>query len=411
MTACLAAIAVLGVRADPSLLDVDELQYYNLAGDLLRGEYEFNPQRTLGYIGILAFVRLLTLDNFYATQIVIALLSTFSAPLTYLLVRRHFGNEKVALIVALMVMIWGPFLYYNHSLYSEGVALPVFLGFLLLLPNGSILSKQFETNWRQDALAGFVLSLCILIRPMYLLFVPFALVMIFLEGQRVLVSLKRAAMLLAGCILVLLPWSGYMTMHAGVPILISANGGETLSGGLNPEIIKRGYEQFVAADGRTTWTGPGKWLPISENGYLSPLEQKLPYAKQDGLLKQRTLQWAINNPGSALYLEIAKLLYMWGIYPFWNRLAQTIFGNVPTVICLALSAVALVRFRRDWRELSRFWLLPVFVSCVALESWGSWRFRQPGDIGLLVLTVLFLHAVLRKTLSADSNSVLPGSSP
>ena len=411
MTACLAAIAVLGVRADPSLLDVDELQYYNLAGDLLRGEYEFNPQRTLGYIGILAFVRLLTLDNFYATQIVIALLSTFSAPLTYLLVRRHFGNEKVALIVALMVMIWGPFLYYNHSLYSEGVALPVFLGFLLLLPNGSILSKQFETNWRQDALAGFVLSLCILIRPMYLLFVPFALVMIFLEGQRVLVSLKRAAMLLAGCILVLLPWSGYMTMHAGVPILISANGGETLSGGLNPEIIKRGYEQFVAADGRTTWTGPGKWLPISENGYLSPLEQKLPYAKQDGLLKQRTLQWAINNPGSALYLEIAKLLYMWGIYPFWNRLAQTIFGNVPTVICLALSAVALVRFRRDWRELSRFWLLPVFVSCVALVSWGSWRFRQPGDIGLLVLTVLFLHAVLRKTLSADSNSVLPGSSP
>jgi len=402
---------VLGLRADPSLLDADELQYYLLAGDLLRGEYEFNPQRTLGYIGILAFVRLLTLDNFYATQIVIALLSTFSAPLTYLLVRRHFGNEKVALIVALMVMIWGPFLYYNHSLYSEGVALPVFLGFLLLLPNGSILSKQFETNWRQDALAGFVLSLCILIRPMYLLFVPFALVMIFLEGQRVLVSLKRAAMLLAGCILVLLPWSGYMTMHAGVPILISANGGETLSGGLNPEIIKRGYEQFVAADGRTTWTGPGKWLPISENGYLSPLEQKLPYAKQDGLLKQRTLQWAINNPGSALYLEIAKLLYMWGIYPFWNRLAQTIFGNVPTVICLALSAVALVRFRRDWRELSRFWLLPVFVSCVVLVSWGSWRFRQPGDIGLLVLTVLFLHAVLRKTLSADSNSVLPGSSP
>jgi hypothetical protein len=95
MTACLAANAVLGVRADPSLLDVDELQYYNLAGDLLRGEYEFNPQRTLGYIGILAFVRLLTLDNFYATQIVLALLSTFSAPLTYLLVRRHFGNDRV----------------------------------------------------------------------------------------------------------------------------------------------------------------------------------------------------------------------------------------------------------------------------------------------------------------------------
>jgi hypothetical protein len=291
------------------------------------------------------------------------------------------------------------------------MALPVFLGFLLLLPNGSIVSKQFETNWLQYALAGFVLSLCMLIRPMYLLFVPFALLMIFLEGQRVRVSLRRAAMLLAGCILVLLPWSGYMTMHAGVPILVSANGGETLSGGLNPEIIKRGYEQFVAADGRTTWTGPGKWLPISQNGYLSPLEQNLPYAKQDGLLKQRTLQWAINNPGSALYLEIAKLLYMWGIYPFWNGLAQTIFGSEPTLICLALSAVALVRFRRNWREFSRFWLLPGFVSCVALVSWGSWRFRQPGDIGLLVLTGLVFHAVMRRPLSAERTHDAAGSSP
>jgi hypothetical protein len=126
LAVCLAANIVLGVRADPSLLDVDEQQYYNLAGDLLRGEYEFNPQRTLGYAGVLALVRLLTFDNFYATQIVLPLLSSLSAPITYLSVRRHFGHDKLALIVALMVICWGPFLYYNHSLYSEGVALPVF---------------------------------------------------------------------------------------------------------------------------------------------------------------------------------------------------------------------------------------------------------------------------------------------
>jgi hypothetical protein len=225
---------------------------------------------------------------------------------------------------------------------------------------------------------------------MYLLFMPFALLTIFLEEQRVQVSLKRAAMLLSSCTLVLLPWSAYMTAQTSVPTLVSANGGETLSGGLNPEIIKRGYGDFVAADGRKTWTGPGKWLPIRDNGYLSLQEQSLPYAKLDGLLKQRTFEWVIRNPGSAAYLETAKLLYMWGIFPFWNGFTQTIFGNLPTVICLALSALALIRFRRYWREVSRFWLLPVFVSCVALVSWGSWRFRQPGDIGLLALTGIFL---------------------
>jgi hypothetical protein len=389
MAVCLAANIVLGVRADPSLLDLDELQYYHLAGDLLRGEYEFNAQRTLGYVGVLALVRLLALDDFYVTQIVLALLSSFSGPLTYLLVRRHFRNEKLALTVALMVIFWGPFLYYNHSLYSEGVALPVFLGFLLFLPTGSIVTERFENSWLQYALAGFVLSLCMLVRPMYLLFLPFALLMIFLEERRIGVSLKQAAMLLTGSTLVLLPWSAYMTTHAGVPIFLSANGGETLSGGLNPEIIKHGYEEFVAPDGRVAWMGPGKWLPLAKNGYLSPLELSLPYAKLDGLLKQRTFEWIISNPGSALHLEIAKILYMWGIYPFWNGLAQTIFGNVPTVICLALSALTLIRFRRHWRELSRFWLLPIFVSCVALVSWGSWRFRQPGDIGLLVLAGIF----------------------
>jgi hypothetical protein len=39
-------------------------------------------------------------------------------------------------------------------------------------------------------------------------------------------------------------------------------------------------------------------------------------------------------------------------------------------------------------------LVPATIcSFVALISWGSWRFREPGDLGLIALSVLFLWSL------------------
>jgi hypothetical protein len=76
---------------------------------------------------------------------------------------------------------------------------------------------------------------------------------------------------------------------------------------------------------------------------------------------------------------------MWGGYPFWNCLAKTALGNVPIPVPLCLAAASLFQLRRHWRELAVFWTLPVFVTLVALIGWGAWRFRQPGDLGLILL--------------------------
>ena len=110
-------------------------------------------------------------------------------------------------------------------------------------------------------------------------------------------------------------------------------------------------------------------------------------------MRRRAIAWIVHNPGSALRLQCAKLLYMWGLYPFWNGATKTFFGNVPTIALSILSILSLVRFRHYLRKLSRFWFLPLFVSSVALISWGSWRFREPGDLGLIVLSVLFLWSL------------------
>ncbi len=385
---------VLGQRLDTAQLDADELEYYKLAGLLINGNYEFDGRRTPGFVVIMALLRLITHDHLVAIQVIVTTLFSLSAPLLYLLVKRTIGDQRAALVAGLFVVLWPPFLFYGRTLYSETVALPAFLGFLLLLPRGSRLATiRDSASWR-CAIAGACFGLCMLLRPMYLLFSPFAIAILFLEEERLRVALKRAVWLTIGCALTVLPWSIFITLYTGTPTLLSANGGETLAGGLNPVLVKMGYQEYTAPDGRQFWGGPGKWLSTGDNGYLQPEDFKLPYAQRDRLLRQRTMAWVLSHPGQAASLQSAKLLYMWGFFPFWQGLKQTLGGNVPSIAALLLGILSLVRFRQYWRQLSRFWVLPIFVSLVALVSWGSWRFRQPGDLGLLVLSALVLLSLL-----------------
>jgi hypothetical protein len=190
---------------------------------------------------------------------------------------------------------------------------------------------------------------------MYLFFWPFAIAILLMEERRVKIGLLRCLLLSAGSMILIAPWSVYSSLRAGTLIIISANGGETLAGGLGPRLLTYGQDQNPMKM-RNAWNGLGKWLGPTN-------------------------------------IERAKVLYMWGFWPFSIKDRQTVFGGIPVLISLLLSFFALVRFSKYFRELSRFWTLPIFVTIVALFSWGSWRFRQPADIGLLALSALLLWSL------------------
>jgi hypothetical protein len=377
-------------RTAPDQLDFDEGEYWQLSSDLLAGRFDVMPRRTMAFPLVLAGLRLL-LPGFLAVQVGVTAIYALSAPLLFGLARRLSGRTGVGIVAGALFAVWPPTIFYAVTLYSEPVALPLFLGVLCLLPLGSRSGRAPDGADLRGALAaGLLLAVATQVRTMYLLFLPFALAALLLEEWRFGTGLRRAVVLLLGFAVLTAPWSIYMTRRFGHPILVTANGGETLSGGLGPRLLELGRDTRTNAYDRSTWIGPGKWLSLGQSGYLSPDEVRhLPYDRQDAVLKARTMAWVRAHPLDALGIEACKIAYMWGLYRMGdNGTVQLLFGSLPILALLVVAGAVLARRPVLWGAGPRLWLVPLFVSGVALISWGSWRFRQPADAALIALAAV-----------------------
>lgn len=387
LCACLALGLLHGFRASPLALDADEREYYDLAGHLMQGSVPLSARRTLGFPMVLAALRAIH-DDIVFVQTAVAALYALSAPLLFLLVRQVSGSSRAGMIAGGVLAIWPPALFYGTSLYSEALAGPTFLLALLVLPIGAGRSAGGR-GWA-FVLCGLLLGVLAHVRPMYILFLPFLALTLWIESGDLRRTVPRFALAVAGFLLPILPWSLAQSLHFHHPILLASNGGETLAGGLNPKLLD-GRSDVITPSGRKTWAGAGKWIPVREAGYLSPAEMALPYDHQDRILRERAIGWALENPGQAARIELSKIGYMWGIYPLaQNGTAQLLFGNLPTLALLALTLWCLALAPGPQLSLVRFWAPPLFTIAVAMISWGSWRFRQPGDAGLIAFCAICL---------------------
>ncbi|MBV8851853.1 MAG: hypothetical protein JOY91_00560 [Sinobacteraceae bacterium] len=403
-----------------AMLDADESEYWNIASQLqVHGLSGIPARRTLPFPLLLASLRALVGDNYFYVQLLVSALLAITPVLAFWLVQRHTGNQRAALLTGVAFLLWPPYVYYGASIYSDSIALMLFLVYLLAFPTSRAADKLGVANivrasaapatvaahrlldsagpkaappwrrWLQFVLAGALLGLCVQTKPLYLLYTPIALCLAIASEPSIKRGWTGAVLLAIGCTVVSAPWSGYLSAREGRFILISANGGETLAGGLNPTLIKMDTSRvFVTAGKRSTWGGPGKWVPMDQTGYVAQKELELPYAQVSALMWVRAREWIRAHPSDVAYLSARKLLYMWGIYPLWNGMSQSLLGNIP-LLCLIFAACwGLWAMRRAWRPLALFWTLPILSSLVALVSWGSWRFRMPADAGLIILAVI-----------------------
>lgn len=396
----------LHFRVSAGMLEADEAEYLDISSDLLAGITGISARRTLAFPLLLAGIRSFT-TNILVLQMVIAVIFALSSPLLFLTARKLTQSNAGPSLGAALFSFWPPALFYGTSVYSETLALPVFLGSLALLPIGSRIRSSSQDGRLLAVSSGLVLGLAAHVRPMYLLFLPVVAVILLFEEARFRAAAGRLFFVVIGFTIVVLPWSIYMTQRFGDVIILTANGGETLGGGLTPKLVGREVQYTMVHGDRRVWVGPGKWLSLSQNGYLSAEDLKKPYTEINHILQQRTLAWALANPSDAAWLEWCKLRYMWGAdFESEEDWRQIVVGNLPILALLVLGSILFYLEPLARTRFVRLWIITLFVSGVALISWGSWRFRQPADAGLLgFVACTLLMRVSRRSGRLDDRPV------
>jgi hypothetical protein len=186
----------------PMFVTPDSESYLLPGWELAHGQ-GFNPElrRTPVYSLFIASVLTLLGDNLERLATVQHLIGVATALVVFTFARTIYGS-LAGLLAGLAVAISGPQLIYEHYLLSEAL-------FTLLLSAslGAVVAGVARDSRGWLLLAGVVLALAALCRPIGQIAVPLAIVFtVASAGRHVRVGVGRGAFVLLGVILIMGPW-------------------------------------------------------------------------------------------------------------------------------------------------------------------------------------------------------------
>lgn len=186
----------------PMFMQHDSLGYFLPAYDLYTGQgFGVGFRRTPVYPLFLSGVLYLLGESLTGILIVQHALGAASAALTYWLGRGTFGR-LAGLLAGLLAAVNGALIIGEHYLMSEALFIPLLLlGLLALLD-----AARRPRAWRL-VLAGVLLALAILCRPIAQALLPLAPLALALHGQGWRGIVRGSALVGVGVLAVLLPWT------------------------------------------------------------------------------------------------------------------------------------------------------------------------------------------------------------
>ena len=333
------ALRIAWMLLFPAPLASDGLAYYDLAARLARGLTYQTPQAEWaewppGYpFVLLVHFRLLGVSPL-AVNVANLLLFTGAMLAVYALARRL--GEATARLATLLLALW------PNLVASAGVAtkesviiflLPVLL--LLYLRTGEEPSPGKAVAMR--FVAGMVLGYCTLTQPGILLFVGVFLAYELLFRAPVLRIAARLALLAAGMLVVLLPWSlrNYRVLHT--PVLVSSSGGDVFYRANNPratggwipdgERSLRSYDELTRS--RLGYQWGKEWIRENPDDFLLlSLKKQVLFLGDDGVGVYETLKRGLGIGGKSYALaKLGSNAYWWGI---WALVLATFFLRAGT---------------------------------------------------------------------------------
>ena len=378
----------------------DSVSYWELAGKLARGEpYEYGPDqlrifRTPGYPLALAPLFWLRRDPpVLWARAEAALFATLAVAGVAWLGWLLFG-KRAALIATAIAAVYPEAIAAGVFVLSEAAFAPLMVLHLILWvkawqPQISPRAPRAEPTssaalgW--SLAAGVVAGLATLVRPSWLLFLPFAtLIAIGLHRDAWRKHLAIGGVMLAGLCLAMLPWWIRNYQVAGRFVPTSLQVGASLYDGISPTATGASDMRFVG-----DFVAAQRAADSQPNADVRGLfEDRL-----DTRLKNAALDFASRNPGRVLQLALVKLARMWSPLPNaaeFQSIALRLILAATYAPVIALAIFGAWRYaRRDWPYL--LLVLPaIYFTLLHVVFVSSIRYRQPAMLPLIVLAAAVL---------------------
>jgi 4-amino-4-deoxy-L-arabinose transferase-like glycosyltransferase len=249
------------------------------------------------------------------------------------------------------------------------------------------------------ALAGGVAGgIATLVRPSWLLFTPFALVIaLACDKQRLRQGLVGAAMCVS-LVLCMLPWWIRNMQVTGHFVATTLQVGASLYDGLNP-----------SADGGSNMSFVPRFAAQQHVFDTMGTEADFEY-RLNRRLQRAAIDWAVANPARVAQLAWLKFVRIWNVWPNEPSLGNwplrlAVLVTYTPLLCLGIFGVW--RFtRRGWPYLLA-WLPAVYFTLVHLVFVGSLRYREPAMLALAVLAAGALVSMSRHPLQTGAG-ITPG---
>ncbi len=363
----------------------DSEGYWVLAQTVARGEpYEYGPSgprifRTPGYPVMLAPIFLVFGDNppVMPARVLSVLFGTFAVLGVWLLAKRLYG-VRAANLAALATAVYPGLIALSVPILSEAPFCAL-IPFQLLLWT---LASQADKKGIALLLAfgtGVLGAAVTLVRPSWLLFMPFAIVVgLILSRQRAREALIAAGVM-AGLIFGMTPWwirNAQVTGHF-VPTTLQV--GASLYDGWNPMATGASdmsyVPEFLAQERQAEADG----LVDTTDTFEYRLDRRMRDAAMD---------WAKQHPGDVLRLAAVKFARIWNAWPNEPAFSRPAVRLAVAATYLPLLLLGLLgacqALRRGWPYILCF-LPALYLTLLHMIFIGSIRYREPAMLGIIVL--------------------------
>ena len=320
-----------------------------------------------------------------------AIVNGILQPLLLYKLTKNIFSSRAALIAAGWISIYVYLIYYTAALLTESWFITITIAVFYL----TIKIKNNSGNWVNYLLFGFLIGLAILLRQVFLLFVPFLILWLLWTNRKLglISSIKKLILPTIVILLMILPFTYYNYQRFEKFVLLNTNAGFAFFWANNP-VYGTHFEGI---------------LPEEMGNYLEllPIELKgLNEAALDSALLKRGLSFVTQNPGQYFLLSFSRIPVL---FEFWPTKDSSLISNFSRVSSFALALPFMLigiflALRNLIQTKAIFFDSPVslillfgLVYCsIHILTWSLVRYRLPVDALFLSFSGFALDSIIGK---------------